>query len=248
MKRKLWLLNFALIAALAGGAWRLRNEARELKARELATLKFKPRTPPATPAPPAAPSPTVTASSYLDIAQKMLWAKDRNSQVIVDPPKPPEPPKPLPPLPSVHGVMNLGDGPIAMMSDQPGSRHRAIHPGDMIGKFKLVSIEGEDMILAFEDRTVKKKLDELIDRGQDAGPATGGAPAQGATPAGGGPATTVTAPSAPAGKPEPGGKLTETLSACQAGDTSPPGTVVNGMRKVVNQTPFGPSCRWESIK
>src|SRR5205085_10793130 len=87
----------------------------------------------------AAPSPTVTASSYLDIAQKMLWAKERNSQVIVDAPKTVEV-KPLPPLPTVHGVMNLGDGPIAMMSEQAGSRHRAIHPGEMIGKFKLVSI------------------------------------------------------------------------------------------------------------
>ena len=247
MKRRLWLLNVVLIAALAGGAWRLRKERQDFRARKQATLAAKvPAAAPA-PAPPAAAPPAVTASSYLDIAQKMLWARDRNSQVIVDPPKPPEPPKPLPPLPAVHGVMDLGDGPIAMMSDQPGARHRAIHPGEMIGKFKLVSVDSEEMTLAFEDRKVTKKLQELIDRGKDSAPPAGGAAVQGA--AGGGSSTTaVAAPPAPAGKPEPGGKLTETLSACQPGDNSPAGTVMNGMRKVINQTPFGPACRWEAIK
>lgn len=248
MKRKLWLLNFVLIAAVSAGLWRLRQEARELKAREQATLTKKAPAAAPPPAPAAAPPPAVAASSYLDIAQKMLWARERNSQVIVDPPKPPEPPKPLPPLPSVHGVMNLGDGPIAMMSDQPGSRHRAIHPGEMIGKFKLVSIDGEGMVLAFEDRTVKKTLQELIDRGEPA-PASGGGPVQqSGAPASTGTTTSVAAVPVTPAKPEPGGKLTDTLSACQAGDNSPPGTVANGMRKIVNQTPFGPACRWESVR
>ena len=245
MKRKLWLLNFVLIAALAGGAWRLRNEARELRAREEATLRNRPKVAAPKPAPQAAPPAPVTAASYLNVAQQMLWAKDRNSNVIVDPPKPPEPPKPLPPLPALHGLMNLGDGPIAMMSEQSGARHHAVHPGEMIGKFKLVSIDGEDMVLAFEDRTVRKKLQDLMDRGQDAAPVQGAATA--ASPAAG-VTTTIAAPPAPAGKPEPGAKLTDTLSACQAGDTSPPGSVVNGMRKVVSQTPFGPACRWESVR
>jgi len=246
LRRKLWLLNIVLIAAVAGGAWRLRKEAQEFRSRERATLtkKIPAAAPP--PAPSAAATPAVTASSYLEIAQKMLWSKDRNSQVILDPPKAPEPPKPLPPLPAVHGVMNLGDGPIAMMSDQPGSRHRAIHPGETIGKFKLVSLDSDEMTLAFEDRKVTKKLQELIDRGQDSAPAAG---AQAAAASQAGAATaSAAAPAPPQAKPEPGGKLTETLSACQPGDTSPAGTVVNGMRKVVNQTPFGVACRWEAVK
>ena len=37
MKRKLWLLNFALIALVAAGGWRLRKEAQDFHARELAT-------------------------------------------------------------------------------------------------------------------------------------------------------------------------------------------------------------------
>jgi hypothetical protein len=245
LKRKLWLLNFVLIAAIAAGAWRVRKESEAFQARERATLAKKLAVPALPPAQSTPPTPPVAAASYLEMAQKLLWSKDRNSQVIVDPPKPPDPPKPLPPLPSVHGVLNLGTGPIVMMSDKPGARQRGIQAGENIGPFKLVSVDGEELVLAFENRTVTKKLQELMERSQDAPPAAG-TQAQGAPEK---PTVTRMAdPPAPAGKPEPGAKLTDSLSACQAGDQSPPGSVVNGMRKVVSQTPFGPACRWESIK
>lgn len=240
MKRKLWLLNFALIALVAGGGWRLRKEAQEFHARERAVLgKMVPIPPPPAPLP-AAPPQAVTASSYLEIAQKMLWSKDRNSQVIVDPPKPPAPPKPLPPLPNVHGVLNL-DGPIVMMSEKSSARQRGIRPGEKIGEFKLVSVNSKELVLAWEDRTVTKTLEELIDRAGDSVPSTGGvagSPGVGA------------APSVPQviGKPEPGVKLTDGVSSCQTNDPSPAGTVVNGMRKVVRPTPFGPACSWEAVK
>jgi hypothetical protein len=35
---------------------------------------------------------------------------------------------------------------------------------------------------------------------------------------------------------------------CLPGDTSPPGTVVDGLKKLVNTTPFGVTCRWEPVK
>ena len=245
MNRKLWLLNFVLIAAIAAGTWRVRKDAQEFKAREHATLSTKVPAPPAPPAPPATPPPAVAATSYLDIAQKMLWSRDRNSQVIVDPPKPAEV-KPLPALPSVHGVMNLGDGPIVMMSDKPGSRHRGIRPGEMIGDFKLVSVDSQDLVLSFEDRTVKKKLQDLIDHSGDADAAqaattSNNAGRPGIPPAPPPPPTVV-------GKPEPGVTTGEGTSSCQPGDNSPAGTVANGMRKVIMPTPFGPACRWEAVK
>ena len=226
MKRKLWLLNILLMAAIALAVWSLRKESREYRSRERATLDKRPPVPPAPAQPPLAPAPTVTGSAYLDIAQKMLWSKDRNSQVILDPPKPPEPPKPLPPLPSVRGVMDIGDGPIVMMSEKSGGRHRGVHVGEKIGEFKLVSVTKDELVLAFEDRTVKKTLQELIDRA-----GSGEAAAQ-PGPAG----TGTAAPSAPAappvvGKPEPGAKLSDDLANCQTNDPSPAGTIVNGMRK-----------------
>ena len=246
MNRKLWALNLVLVAAIAAGAWQLRKESAAMKQRERAFLGAKTPVPPAPVAPPPAPAPVAQASSYIDVAQKMLWSKDRNSTVIVDPPKPPDPPKPLPTLPSVHGVMNLGDGPIVMMSDRPNSRHRGVRAGDMIGEFKLVAVEGEEIELAYDNRSVRTKISELIDRGEDSGPAAAASAPAGNTP----PHLVNAAPTPPPapGKPEPGVKITETLSACQPGDNSPAGTVMNGMRKVVRQTPFGASCVWESVK
>jgi hypothetical protein len=243
LKRKLWLFNILLMAAIALAVWSLRKESREYKARERATLDKRPPVPPTPAQPPLAPAPTVTGSAYLDIAQKMLLAKDRNSQIILDPPKPPEPPKPLPPLPSVRGVMDIGDGPIVMMSEQSGGRHRGVRVGETIGKFKLMSVTKDELVLAFEDRIVKKTLQELIDRA-----GSGEAAAQ-PGPAG----TGTAAPSAPAappvvGKPEPGAKLSDDLANCQTNDPSPAGTIVNGMRKVISQTPFGNACSWEKVK
>ena len=46
----------------------------------------------------------------------------------------------------------------------------------------------------------------------------------------------------------PGIELGQGSRACVPGDTTPPGTVKDGFRKVVNKTPFGNSCRWEAVK
>ncbi len=241
MKRKLWLLNLVLIASIAAAGWRLRNEAAEFHARKRAVLQKKMVAAAAPAPPPVASSPAVVPASYLEIAQKMLFSKDRNSQVILDPPKPPEAPKPLPPLPSVSGMMDIGDGPTVVMTDKKGGRARGVHPGETIGEFKLVSVQGDELTFAWQDRTVTKKLDDLIDRGvADAGPATGGN-------------TTASTPSAApaviaAGKPEPGVSLGEGVSSCQTGDATPAGSVVNGMRKETFHTPFGEACRWVAVK
>jgi hypothetical protein len=141
--------------------------------------------------------------------------------------------------------MDLGDGPIVMMSEKPGARDRAVRPGETIGVFKLVSVDSEELVLSWEDRTVKKKLQDLIDRGVvDGGSAPSGGQSASA-PAG---AAIVAAPPPAASKPEPGVKLTEDTASCQTGDPSPAGTVVNNMRKVVMKTPFGEACRWEAVK
>src|SRR5579863_9119043 len=41
LKRRLWLLNFVLIASIAAAGWRLRNEAAEFHARERVALRRK---------------------------------------------------------------------------------------------------------------------------------------------------------------------------------------------------------------
>ncbi len=133
-------------------------------AHEQAVLKQLPRpvpTPPVTPVP--APKP-LTASSYGDIAQKMLFAKDRNSVVIVEAPKV-VPPKPMPPLPLFYGVMNLPSGPIAIMSEKPNARHLGIHVGDTLGEFKVLALNTQQIEFEWDGKKITKNVSELIDRG-----------------------------------------------------------------------------------
>jgi len=233
------------MVTICAAGWQLRLSWLAAQERKLAMSRQTVKPLPAPTVTTSKPAGPVSAAAYSEIAQKMLWSHDRNSQVIMDPPKPAAPPKPLPALPAVHGVMDIGDGPIVVMSDKPGARHRGVRPGEKIGEFKLISANNEELVLGWEDRTVKKKLGELIDRGGDSAPGQAQAGAQAA------PAAAVAAAPPPAAAPakaEPGVKLTEGISSCQTNDPSPAGTVVNGMRKVIRQTPFGPSCIWEAVK
>ena len=46
----------------------------------------------------------------------------------------------------------------------------------------------------------------------------------------------------------PGTELGRGYRACVPGDATPPGTVVEGYRKVVTKTPFGETCRWVPVE
>ena len=225
MKRKLLLANLALLALCAAGGVHLRREWTESRAREEAVLlkRIQPAAPP-----PMAPLPAtepVKAAGYNDIAQKMLFSKDRNSVVVVEPPPLPKP-IPMPALPLFHGMLDLGDGPMAIMSDGPKGPHRDYQPGDKVGAFKLVAVNNEELVLEWEGKTITKRVDEILDRSTAAPPAPGPAKAAAA----------------------PGGDLGQGTKACQPGDTSPAGTVADGMRKVIKPTPFGSKCYWETEK
>jgi hypothetical protein len=236
VKRKLLLANLALLALSVGGGVHLRREWTEARESEQAVLRKRIQP---VPPPPMSPLPAiepVKAAGYNDIAQKMLFSKDRNSVVVVEPPPPPKV-VPMPALPLFHGVLDLGDGPMAIMSEGPKGPHRDYQPGDKVGAFKLVAVNNEELVLEWEGQTITKKVDEILDRSKGAPPAPGPAAAA-AAPA----APLVNAPAAP------GGELSAGIKACQPGDTSPAGTVADGMRKVIKPSPFGSRCFWESEK
>jgi hypothetical protein len=241
LRKKLLLLNVVLLALIAAVSWRLRQEWREARAREQKVLRqaLKP-----VPAPPvsALPQPKpVTAAAYDDIAQKVLFSKDRNPVVTIEV----APPKPLPPFPVSHGVMNLGDGPMILLSEQPGKPHRAYTPGDKIGEYKLVAANNEEIVLEFDGRQVKKRLDELIDRSakEEPSPAPGAARRSSAAQ----PAAQHASPAA-GSQSGPGVVMSGEVRACLPGDTAPAGTVSNGLRKVITESPFGKVCRWEPVR
>lgn len=238
MKRKLLLANLALVALCVFGAMHLRREWTDARAREQAVLRQRLRPVPPPPIAPLAPSEPVRATGYSEIAQKMLFSKDRNPIVVVEPPPPPKV-VPMPALPLFHGVVDFGDGPVAIMSDGPKGPHRDYQPGDQVGAFKLVAVNNEELVLEWEGKTITKKVDEFLDRSLPSASAPGRVAAAGAPPP---PVPVKNAPAAP------GGDLSAGIKACQPGDTSPAGTVVDGMRKVLRPSPFGSRCFWESDK
>ena len=242
MTRKLLVLNLVLVLAVAAAAWRLRQDWLAARAREQALLHRQVKPQPAPPVILSKPIDPVMAASYADIAQKMLFSKDRNPDVVIE--ARPEPPlKPMPPLPLLYGVMNLPDGATAIMSETGGARHLGVRAGDKVGEFKLLDVSSEDITLEWEGKELVKRVDELIDR---SGPQ---AVSEAPTPRAAAPAAQAQAQAQPTpkGDASPGAELNNRIRACQPGDASPAGTVSNGFRKVVSTTPFGNQCRWEPL-
>jgi len=239
LNRKLLLLDVVLVAALVYVGFQFRNEAREAKAREAAALhrQLKPMAPDRfTPLP---PDPPVMPSAYLTIPDKMLWDRSRNSTVIIEVPPPP-PPKPMPALPVYHGMMSLGNsGLTAFFSMTADAQHQAIHIGEMIGQFKLLSVNSDEIALEWEGQVIRKTVSELSGHGN-------GAIAQ----AGAGARTEVAAAPAvapPPVKSGPGESTAFGFKTCAVNDGNAEGTVMDGYKKVMHTNPFGQNCTWEPV-
>ncbi len=240
MNRKLLFLNLLLLAAVVWAVVTLRRDWRMARAREAATLNRSIRP---LPPPKFAPLPAeqpVMPSGYLDIAQKLLFDKSRNPEVPVEPPPPPPPKPPMPSLPVFHGLMNIGDsGVTAIMSVNATAPHKAIHPGETIGQFKLVDVNSEVVVLEWNGETIRKSTEELANRQaiaiqQDAAPRTDAPPAQAAPP--------------PAAASGPGEATNFGFRVCSINDGHAEGDVVDGYRKVVHNGPFGKSCTYDPVK
>lgn len=244
MKRNLMLANVAIAIVVAVVFVYLRKEwtAERHKEQVVETAKVKPPAPP--PVAPLTKVQPIAGLEYADIAAKNLFSKDRNAIPIPDPPAPPPAAKPMPPLPSAHGVM-LWDGepPTIVLSEHGSPEQKGYHPGDTIGAFKIAAIDNKSVVFEWEGKEVRKRLDEIMDQ----------------TPlvADVAPPPQETAPSQAPPKPKslsseatngPGVDTGGGFRACNPGDTSPAGAVVNGYKKVAGQTPFGSSCHWEAVQ
>ena len=245
MSRKLFLLNLLLIALVGGAAWHLRQSWQEAGTRQRGFLE---RAVPAAAAPatpkidPVAPA---SAASYTEVATKMLFSRDRNPNVIVEEPKP----KPVPQFPVAYGVLLFGDTATAFLSEAPGKPQKSYRTGEKVGPFKLAAMTQKELVLEWEDKTFTKTVEELKPKA-DAAPA----------PQPGSKSTELpknTSAVTPSEKileiqksmtKDVGIDVGGTDRVCVPGDTAPPGTVTNGFRKVVTQTPFGQSCRWVPVR
>lgn len=239
MKRKLIALDLALVAAIGAASWRLRQDWITLRAREhrLYQRSVKGSQPPVFNVAPA-PQP-VAAVGYAEIALKMLFSKDRNPDVVIEPTKEP-PPKPMPPLPLLYGVMNLLDSTTVVMSENAAAPHQGVRLGEQIGPFTLVAVTREDITLDWDGQPITKKIDDMLVR-QPVPAAPSNVAAKPAQP------VRVEGQAPPKADAAPGADIGNGVRACQAGDSSPAGTVSSGYRKAVSATPFGSACRWEPI-
>lgn len=238
MRKHLWLIDLTLLGLVFLVGTMVRDRWLDSQSREQALLRQMVRVAPA-PVIPAMPgvNPSMPAS-YMEVAQQFLFSRDRNPNVILDPPPPPPPPVPMPALPLSYGVLDLGAGPTIILVDKPGGQHRGYHVGEMVGPFKLVALSDQVVTFDWEGKQVTKKVDELIDK--RAKEAQVPAPAQAAAAK---PQANAIIPV----KAGPGVELGEKSRACVPGDTTPAGTITDGFKKVTNKTPFGESCRWEAV-
>jgi hypothetical protein len=225
----------------------LRREWIEAHARTQALLSLKIVPVPAAPLAPLAKFAPLTAVPYAEVAQLNLFSKDRNPQVIIDPPAPVKE-KPVPPFPVAHGVLLWeGTPPTIVLSGRPGGAQRGYHPSEQIGEWKIVSIDNQYVVLEWDGKEFKKRIDELMDKG----PLVAEVPKTPAAAAAA-TATPAVAKSQSLSDSSKQDRFVEVGSAdtkgCKPGDDTPSGTVVDGFKKVVSATPFGNACRWEQVK
>lgn len=260
MSRRLFYFNALLMLGIIGAAMELRSRWIEARNREemmrlgkLQPLRgiLKPPIPGAKP---------VSSLEYTLVSAQMLFSRDRNPTIIVDPPAPPVV-KPWPALPKSYGLMFLGEKPRILLGTGPGNQKSYV-AGERIGEIEIVRFDNRTITFAWNDRTVEKRLEDLVDNnpmgssqpgpppGGYGGPPAAGAgvqPGGGARPAGGG-LTVIGAAGTPSDTRIGQDIGLQGTKSCAPGDNSPAGTVLNGMKKVVVAGMFGSSCYWEPAK
>ena len=238
MSRKLLALNIALALLCVLAAWRIWDTLERAEARRNAIVG-RPLPPAEAELPPleGPPAPFVPAD-YLEVAQKFLFAPDRNPEVVIEAASA----RPMPPLPVAHGVLDLGAGPTVILSEKAGGPQRGYRVGEQFGEFAIAEITPDVIVFEWEGQRVERRLDELKPKKE----ATDAPQVAAAKPKP--PAEPKAAVIGGGGKPGPSDiDMGGGIRACKPGDESPPGTVVGGYKKVVTQTPFGRVCRWEPV-
>jgi hypothetical protein len=254
MNRKIILLNLALLALTAALGWQARRHYLDMKAHEREVLQRTVSARQVLPPPPAPQPVPVAPMQYVDVAQKTLFSKDRNPNVIIEVP-PPKPEPPLPALPTYFGQIGIGDKPIIFLSIGNGAQKR-FQAGDKVGDFQLVAFDRERITLGWNDKKVERKLEDLKAKVDQAPAAPLGAyqappPPSAPNSASGSRVKAIGGSASDPSKPDSavGTTISGTdFRGCVAGDTTPAGTVVDGYRKMTPRTLMGNSCFWEKVK
>ena len=186
----------------------------------------------------------------------MLFAKDRNPNVVIPPPPPPPPKPPVPALPAYFGQMAVSD-PVVFLAANSGEQ-KSYHVGDKVGPFKLAGFDREKITLTWNGETIERKLEELKPKEAAAevpgvnmrrAPVPPPAPSsnQSSTLKSIGSSTESPAASDPV-KSNFGVEVGGGFFGCKAGDNSPSGTVLGNYKKIIVRGLMGETCHWELTK
>ena len=241
MNRKVMLLNVALAGILIWIGVQLRAHWVESAAREQAALARQAKSVAVQPPAAVLPVDPATPATYIEVAQKTLFSKDRDPNVIIEtaPPAAPPPEPPIPTFPKYHGQMAFGD-PVVVLSTEKIPQ-KSFHAGDDVGEFKLEQFDRDSVTLSWNGKTFKKPVRELA-------PKEGEKVVQAAAPAAPAPAAPKPAPVAQPKGPAVLGAANGETRACVPGDNTPSGTVVGGYRKNIIPGMMGVTCQWEPIR
>ena len=141
--------------------------------------------------------------------------------------------------------MAIGE-PVVFLATGP-TDEKGYRKGDMVGKFKLVAFDHDNITLEWDGKNLEHKVTDLVSRdpqpAQPAATPAAAAPSAPITSLGGATPTRLNTNDAnPALGTDMGGPR-----ACVAGDNSPAGTILSGYRKVITQGLMGQSCHWEPM-
>ena len=241
-------------------AYEYRQYRLDARARAEAALNRKAPAAPVMPVPQPETAQPIQASNYLPVAQNLIFSRDRNPTVVIEA----QPEKPVPPFPVAHGMMDLGAGPTAILSEKAGGPQKSYRGGDKIGPFVLAAVTRKDLVFEWDGKRFTKTIAELKlkEAAPEAMSATGTSPSS--------PSRVPLNPDRPGAVPHetttqealtqaqksisggnssgPGIDIGGSVRACAPGDTAPGGAVAGGFRKVITDTPFGKSCRWEPAR
>lgn len=244
---RLFLLNILLLAGIAMATLKLLELRDETARREELVHSSAPTLPKAKGTTPVVPPDRTVAANYLDIAARLLFSKDRNPTVIIAPP----PVKTVPAFPLAYGVLMMADPPIIMMSAKKGEPQKGYRAGDLIGDYKIVSFDNRTITFEWDGQKFTKNVQELVDRDAQSAALLNRQNVQSIPEPAAAPPTTSSPQVLSNSGSTSGGMGVDTgggIRACAPGDTAPAGTMSDGYRKIVSETPFGKVCRWEKVK
>ncbi len=158
MKKKLGLINVLLAALFVWGCLVLRGQYERARQRyEIFDVSAGTGEPPVMPAP--AEAPDVRAATYAAISQRLLLSRDRNPVIEVIVPDEPETERPQPPL--LGGVVDLGDGPLALMAPDADTPPRWTGVGEKVGEYTLQAFAEDTLTLSWNGESIELPQSEL---------------------------------------------------------------------------------------